>query len=83
MNENQDSGEYIFHKGLINVSDTIIYIIGWIVLLIGFGIDVIGVNKHSASIVGLGIAINWIGILLGLFSGIIGNRKIPEGYIEK
>jgi hypothetical protein len=71
------------HKGLINVSDTIIYILGWVVLLLGLGVDVLGVNMHSAPIVAVGVGINWIGIILGLFSGVIGNRRIPPGYGEE
>ncbi|QKR00212.1 hypothetical protein GWK48_07340 [Metallosphaera tengchongensis] len=75
----KDEG-YVIHKGLINVSDTIIYVLGWVMLLFGLGVDAIGVNLHSAPVVAVGIAINWVGIILGLFSGVIGNRKIPEGY---
>jgi hypothetical protein len=33
--------------------------------------------------VAVGVGINWIGIILGLFSGVIGNRRIPPGYGEE
>ncbi|BDB98180.1 hypothetical protein [Saccharolobus caldissimus] len=79
MSENEG---WTLHKGLINVSDTIVYILGWVILLLGFGIDVIGVQSHNANIVAIGIAVNWIGILIGIFSGVIGNRRIPPGYGE-
>ncbi|BCS93598.1 hypothetical protein L3N51_02196 [Metallosphaera sp. J1] len=75
--------EWTIHKGLINVSDTVIYILGWVFLFVGLGVDVLGVNAHSGSIVAVGIGLNWIGIILAFGSGAIGNRKIPPGYGEK
>jgi hypothetical protein len=75
--------DWIMHKGLINVSDTVVYILGWVFLLIGVGIDVLGVNSRSGTIVAVGLAFNWIGIILAFFSGVIGNRKIPPGYEER
>jgi len=74
--------DWIMHKGLINVSDTVVYILGW-VSCDRRRIDVLGVNSRSGTIVAVGLAFNWIGIILAFFSGVIGNRKIPPGYEER
>ncbi|MEM3852149.1 MAG: hypothetical protein QXP70_04030 [Methanomassiliicoccales archaeon] len=75
--------EYVIHKGLVNVSDWVIYALGWVFLLIGVGVDALGISHKSGAIVAVGIALNWVGILLAFFSGVIGNRKVPSGYLEK
>ncbi|MCH1770428.1 MULTISPECIES: hypothetical protein [Metallosphaera] len=85
MSEKSDEEQegWRVHKGLINVSDTVIYVLGWVFLLVGLGVDALGVNAHSGSIVAAGIGLNWIGIILAFGSGAIGNRKIPPGYGEE
>lgn len=77
---NTDKSNWILHKGLINVSDWVVYFLGWVFLLIGVGVDALGISHKSGTIVAVGIALNWVGILLAFFSGVIGNRKIPPGY---
>jgi hypothetical protein len=78
-----EQNEYTMHKGLLNVSDTFVYILGWVFLLVGFGVDVLAVHMHSAATIAIGIALNWVGIILAFFSGVIGNRKVPLGFEDR
>ena len=75
--------EYTNHKGLIGVSDTAVFVFGFVVMAIGFLISVIGVDGSSQVIAGVGIALIWVGVIFAFFSGVIGNRKIPTGYEKR
>jgi heme A synthase len=75
--------EYTDHKGLIDVSDTVVFILGFVVMAIGFLISVVGVDGSSQVFVGAGIALIWLGVIIAFFSGVIGNRKIPAGYEKR
>ncbi|MEM3486512.1 MAG: hypothetical protein QXM58_03550 [Candidatus Micrarchaeaceae archaeon] len=70
----------IIHKGLINISDTYVYVIGWVFLLVGVAVDYLAAQKLSSYIMLVGLLLNWIGIILAFFSGAIGNREIKPGY---
>lgn len=75
--------EYTDHKGLIDVSDTVVFILGFVIMAIGFLISVVGVDGSAQAVVGVGIALIWVGVATAFFSGLIGNRKIPTGYEKR
>jgi|GEM_PF-1552298 hypothetical protein len=71
------------HKGKIDVSDTVIYVIGFVLVGIGLLVGVLAITRSSQLIMALGLTILWIGILVTWFSGVIGNKVIPEGFGPK
>lgn len=71
------------HKGKIDVSDTVIYVIGFAMVGIGLLIGVLAITRLSQLLMALGLTILWIGILIAWFSGVIGNKIIPEGFGPK
>ncbi len=73
---------YTIHKGMVDVSDTVIYVIGFLLIVIGTGIGILAITRTSQLIMAGGLAIVWIGILLAWWSGVIGNRVIPEGFAK-
>ena len=72
--------EYTEHKGLINVKDTVVFIVGFVIIGLGFLISVAGVDGGLQVVVGAGIVLIWVGVFVAFFSGAIGNRKILAGY---
>ncbi|MGC8514622.1 MAG: hypothetical protein ACP5OC_00615 [Thermoplasmata archaeon] len=83
MAEKQLEEGATIHKGKIDVSDTVIYLIGFILVGVGLLVGVLAITRSSQLIMALGLAILWIGILVTWFSGVIGNKVIPEGFGPK
>ncbi|MCL4452045.1 MAG: hypothetical protein M1327_05430 [Candidatus Thermoplasmatota archaeon] len=83
MAEKQLEEGSTIHKGKVDVSDTVIYVIGFVMIGIGLLIGILAVTKSSQLIMALGLAILWIGVLITWFSGVIGNKVIPEGFGSK
>lgn len=72
------------HKGVFNVSHTVFYVAGVVLLVVGFLIGVAGsINIMNYPLVAIGFAISWLGIIIAFISGYLGNKFIPEGYGEK
>ena len=71
---------YILHKGYMNVPDTTIYVLGFVLIAVGTIIGVLAIRSSSQTIMAVGLAILWLGILLCWFSGWLGNRWVPEGF---
>lgn len=80
------------HKGVVNVSDRVIYAIGYIIMVLGFLMTILGMGPKGYSTTGTGInyalvaagmAVIWIGVIVGFISGYLGNRFVPEGYGEE
>jgi hypothetical protein len=83
MPEKQLEEGYTIHKGKIDVSDTVIYVIGFLMVGVGLLVGILAITKSSQLIMALGLAILWIGVLVTWFSGVIGNKVIPEGFGPK
>lgn len=76
----QNNEGYVLHKGYVNVSDTIIYVLGFVIMAVGTLIGIVAIRMTSQSVMAAGLGLLWVGILLVWFSGVIGNKIIPEGY---
>lgn len=83
MAERQLEDRSTIHKGKIDVSDTVIYLLGFVLVGIGLLVGVLAITRSSQLIMTLGLTILWVGILVTWFSGIIGNKVIPEGFGPK
>jgi hypothetical protein len=83
MAERQLEDGSTIHKGKIDVSDTVIYLLGFVLVGIGLLVGVLAITRSSQLIMTLGLTILWVGILVTWFSGIIGNKVIPEGFGPK
>lgn len=76
----QNNEGYVLHKGYVNVSDTVIYVLGFVIMAVGTLIGIVAIRMTSQSVMAAGLGLLWVGILLVWFSGVIGNKIIPEGY---
>ena len=76
----QNNEGYVLHKGYVNVSDTVIYVLGFVIMAVGTLIGIVAIRMTSQSVMAAGLGLLWLGILLVWFSGVIGNKIIPEGY---
>ena len=76
----QNNEGYVLHKGYVNVSDTVIYVLGFVIMAVGTLIGIVAIRMTSQSVMAVGLGLLWVGILLVWFSGVIGNKIIPEGF---
>ena len=79
----QNKEGYVTHKGYVNVSDTVIYVFGFVLMAVGTLIGIAAIKMTSQAVMAAGLGLLWIGILLVWFSGVIGNKVIPEGFASQ
>ena len=76
----QNNEGYVLHKGYVNVSDTVIYVLGFVFMAVGTLIGIVAIRMTSQTVMAVGLGLLWVGILLVWFSGVIGNKIIPDGF---